>query len=101
MMKRGAIEETAHQILQDAPDSIVRFRLLRDVIKASPDSNILNIARQEMLSSRWVAELRNEQKRDGGWGSFHSAMKTKGKVATTEAAGERGGALGLGGSHPP
>jgi hypothetical protein len=99
-MKLGTIEETAHQILQDAPDSIVRFRLLRDVIKALPDSNILNIARQEMLSSGWVAELRNEQKEDGGWGRFHSAMKTKGKVATTEAAVERGLVLGLEASDP-
>src|SRR4030042_980713 len=100
MMKLGTIEETAHQVLQDAPDSIVRFRLLRDVIKALPDSNILNIARQEMLSSRWVAELKNEQEEDGGWGRFHSAMKNKGKVATTEAAVERGLALGLEASDP-
>jgi len=99
-MKLDAIEETAHQILQDAPDSIVRFRLLRDVIKALPDSNILNIARQEMLSSRWVVELRNEQKEDGSWGRFHSAMKAKGKVATTEAAVERGLTLGLEASDP-
>ena len=100
MIKLGTIEETAHQILQDAPDPIVRFRLLRDVIKTLPDSNILNIARQEMLSSHWVAELRNEQKEDGGWGRFHSAMKSKGKVATTEAAVERGLALGLEASDP-
>lgn len=99
-MKLGAIEGTAHQILQDAPDPIVSYRLLRDVIKAVPDSNILNIARQEMLSSHWVAELKNEQKEDGGWGRFHSAMKTKGKVATTEAAVERGLALGLEASDP-
>lgn len=99
-MKLGTIEETAHQILQDAPDPIIRFRLLRDVIKTLPDSNILNIARKEMLSSRWVTELRNEQKEDGGWGRFHSAMKTKGKVATTEAAVERGLALGLAASDP-
>lgn len=100
MKKIGTIEETARQILQDAPDSIVRFRLLRDVIKAPPDSNILDNARQEMLSSRWVAELRNEQKEDGGWGRLHSAMKTKGKIATTEAAVERGLALGLEPSDP-
>jgi len=53
-----------------------------------------------MLNSRWVAELRNEQREDGGWGRFHSAMKTKGKVATTEAAVERGLALGLEASDP-
>jgi len=99
-MKLRTIEGTAKQILQEAPDSTVRFRLLRDVIKALPDSNILNIARKEMLNSRWVVELRNEQREDGGWGRFHSAMKIKGKVATTEAAVERGLALGLEASDP-
>jgi hypothetical protein len=99
-MKLGTIEETAHQVLQDAPDPIVRFRLLRDVIKTLPDSDILSIARQEVLSSRWVADLKNKQKEDGGWGRFHSAMKTKDKVATTEAAVERGLALGLEASDP-
>ena len=100
-MRLGAIEETARQILQDGPGPVIRFRLLRDVIKVFPDSDMLNIARQEMLSSRWVAELRCEQKEDGGWGRFHSATKTKGKIATTEAAVERGLALGLEASDAP
>jgi hypothetical protein len=99
-MKVGKVEDTAYQILHDIPDPVVRFRLLRDVIKTLPASNMLNVARQEMLSSRWITELRNEQKEDGSWGRLHSAMKTKGKVATTEAAVERGLALGLGASDP-
>jgi hypothetical protein len=95
LMKLSTIEETARQILQDAPEPTVRFRLLRDVIKTLPSSNMLNNARQEALISHWVAELKNEQKEDGGWGRFHSATRTKGKIATTEAAVERGLALGL------
>lgn len=100
MMKISTIEEIANQILQDAPDPVVRFRLLRDVIKAPPDSNTLSAARQGMLNSRWTAEVRNKQKEDGGWGRFHSAMRPQCRLATTEAAVERGLALGLEPSDP-
>jgi hypothetical protein len=48
-----------------------------------------------MLQSRWVLKLRNEQREDGSWGRFHSALKTRGEIGTTEAAVERGLALGL------
>ena len=89
------IEEMAHRILQENPDPVVRFRLQRDVLKAPSDSDTLFHARQEMLKSRWVLELKNEQRKDGSWGRFHSAMKSKGKIVTTEAAVERGLALGL------
>lgn len=99
-MDNDTTMKTAHHILQDDPDPVVRFRLLRDVIRTFPSSNALNFARQEMSRSRWVAELRNEQREDGGWGRFHSAMKTKGRIATTEAAVERGLALGLEASDP-
>jgi len=57
-------------------------------------------AKQEMLKSRWILELEKEQRADGSWGRFHSAMKTKGKIVTTEAAVERGLALGLEASDP-
>jgi len=53
-----------------------------------------------MLQSRWVLELKNEQRADGSWGRLHSAMKSKGKIVTTEAAVERGLALGLEASDP-
>jgi hypothetical protein len=53
-----------------------------------------------MLQSRWVLELKSEQREDGSWGRFHSAMKSKGKTVTTEAAVERGLALGLEASDP-
>jgi hypothetical protein len=52
-------------------------------------------AKQEMLKSRWILELENKRRADGSWGRFHSAMKTKGNAITTEAAVERGLALGL------
>lgn len=98
MKKLKAIEESAYRILQEDSDPVVRFRLLRDVLKVPPDSDTLANARQEMLQSRWVLKLKDEQREDGSWGRFHSAMKTKGKIRTTEAAVERGLALGLEGS---
>ncbi len=100
MREHKAIEETAHRILQESPDSVVRFRLLRDVLKVAPTTEALTDARREMLKSQWIRELQEEQRRDGSWGRFHSAMKSKGKIVTTEAAVERGLALGLTASDP-
>lgn len=98
MKELKAIEETACRILREDSDSVVCFRLLRDVLKA-PSDELMN-ARRELLQSRWVLEFKNEQRKDGSWGRFHSAMKTKGKIGTTEAAVERGLALGLEASDP-
>lgn len=95
MREFEAIEYTAHHILQDNPDSTVRFRLLRDVLKVPSNDDQLVNARREMLQNPWVLELQNEQRKDGGWGRFHSAVKSKGRIPTTEAAVERGLALGL------
>lgn len=94
MKELETIKKIAHRILHDS-DSVVRFRLLRDVLKVPPDTDTLTNARREMLQSQWVLELKNEQREDGSWGRFHSAMKTKRKILTTEAAVERGLALGL------
>jgi hypothetical protein len=100
MKELEVIEETAHTILQEGPAPVVRFRLLRDVLKALPNNDVLFSAHREMLQSRWVLELKSEQREDGSWGRFHSAMKSKGKIVTTEAAVERGLALGLEASDP-
>jgi len=89
------IQGSAGRILRDDCDPVVRFRLLRDVLKSPCDSQELVDARREMLRSRWVLELESKQREDGGWGRFHSAMKSKGKIMPTEAAVERGLALGL------
>jgi len=100
MKELKAIEETAYRVLQEDPDPVVRFRLLRDVLRVPRDTNTLIDARREMLQSRSVQELESEQREDASWGRFHSAMKTKGKIVTTEAAVERGLALGLEASDP-
>ncbi|NWG11266.1 hypothetical protein HXY33_05920 [Candidatus Bathyarchaeota archaeon] len=100
MKEFEAIEETAHRIMRENPDSVVHFRLLHDVLKIGSNNDTLINAQQEMLQSRWVHELKREQRKDGSWGRFHSAMKTKGKIVTTEAAVERGLALGIEASSP-
>lgn len=90
------IEETAEKILQENPDPVVRFRLVRDVLKASHNADLFVKAKREMLKSRWVSELRREQEKDGGWGRFHSMdSKAKKKIKTTESGVERGLVLGL------
>ncbi len=100
LKEKQAIEEMANLILQKPINSVVRYRLLRDALQVKPDSETLIDARQGMLESRWVQELEGEQRQDGGWGRFHSATRSKGEIATTEAAVERGLALGLEASDP-
>ena len=94
------IKALACCILGDNCDPVVRFRLLRDVLQVHRDSAEFVDARREMLRSRWVLELKREQREDGSWGRFHSSTKTKGKIATTEVAVERGLALGLEAADP-
>jgi hypothetical protein len=89
------VEAIAAQILRERPSPVVRFRLLRDVLKEKPNSDVFVGARAEMLKSDWVRELASEQREDGSWGRFHSATKCEGKIATTETAVGRGLALGL------
>jgi len=73
---------------------------LRDVLKISSNNDEFINARRKMLQSPHVLELKNAQREDGGWGRFHSAMKSKRGIGTTEAAVERGLALGLEASDP-
>ena len=101
MSERKTIEQIAERILDQNPDPVVRFRLLRDVLRAPPDADDVIRARQRMLRSRWVLQLKREQQPDGGWGRFHSIdTKSSQKVPTTEAAVERGLALGLSAADP-
>ncbi|MGQ9565732.1 MAG: hypothetical protein ACUVT5_04215 [Candidatus Bathyarchaeales archaeon] len=90
------VEATAERILKENPDPVVRFRLMWDVLKVSPNTDLFTKAKRKMLRSRWVSELKKEQEKDGGWGKFHSIdSKAKKKIKTTEIGVERGLALGL------
>ena len=86
MKELKTIEETACRLLREGSDPVVRFRFLRDVLRVPPDSESLVNARREMLQSLWISQLKCEQREDGGWGRFHSAMKAEGRIGTTEVA---------------
>jgi hypothetical protein len=101
LTKLRIIEEIAQRILRENPDPVVRFRLLRDVLKASCQGDVMVGLRHEVCESRWVVELKHGQKSDGSWGRLHSrSSSAKGKILTTEVAVERALALGLDGTNP-
>ena len=57
--------------------------------------------RKNWSDSRWVRELAEEQRSDGGWGPFHSrSTLLKQRIPSTEVGVERALALGLDASHP-
>jgi hypothetical protein len=100
-MNPELLREIAQNVLDTNPDPAVRVRLLRDVLNVSPENHKLIRAKNDLEKSRWVAMLRDEQKRDGSWGRFHSEdTKRKQRIPTTEFGVERALALGLDASHP-
>jgi hypothetical protein len=97
----GFILEAAGRILTQDPDPVVRFLLLRDVLRRPPDSPEVVEARRELLKSCQVQQLEVEQRSDGSWGRLHSRdVSTKQKIHTTEAGVERALTLGLEADHP-
>jgi hypothetical protein len=97
----GIIEETTTRILERTPGPVVRYRLLRDVLKKTPDCPEIQQAKDNLKHSRYIQELEKEQRADGGWGAFHSrSTLLKQKIPSTEAGVERALALGLDASHP-
>jgi hypothetical protein len=96
-----AIEAQAYQILEGSPDIVVRYRLLRDVLRKAGDDIDLQQTRRGLDQSQNVQELANEQRSNGGWGAFHSRnSKIKQKILTTEVGVRRALALGLDLTHP-
>jgi hypothetical protein len=95
------VETTAAKILDQAPGIVVRYRLLRDVLKRGPDCPELRQAKDDLKHSLHVQELDREQWKDGGWGAFHSrSTRRKQKIPSTEVGVERALSLGLDASHP-
>jgi hypothetical protein len=84
------------RLLDHQPNAIVRYRLLRDVVKVPSDSPELVTARHRLLEHPWVAQLAREQKLNGVWGRFHTQdTKNKTVFITSEQAIQRALALGL------
>ncbi len=97
----SSIENTAKRILDQTTEVVVRYRLLRDVLRVELHSPELQKAKDELKHSRCIQDLSNEQHTDGGWGAFHSrSSRLKQKVPSTEVGVERALYLGLNASHP-
>jgi hypothetical protein len=97
----NAIEERAHRILEQMPEPVVRYRLLREVLKRPADDIELCQAKEALRNSCNVQELADEQWADGGWGAFHSrSTRLKQRIPSTEFGVERALALGLDPKHP-
>lgn len=97
----AAIEGAAERILEQSPGVVVRFRLLRDVLRSPRGDPALQSARANLDESQNIQELAAAQQEDGGWGRFHSgSARLKGKISSTEVGVERALALGLDAKHP-
>jgi hypothetical protein len=95
------LEHTALAILARDPEPVVRYRLLRDVLRRPAGDPDLEQARAALGTSPCVQELAAEQRADGSWGPFHSQdTRLKQKVLTTEQGIDRALALGLDAAHP-
>jgi len=95
------IEEIAKKVLQENPNKVVRYLLLRDVLREPTESQKLIEAKLALSDSLCIKELEREQRYDGSWGAFHSrSVKEKGKIPSTEVGIERALTLGLDYSHP-
>jgi len=91
------IDQVAGKVLADDPDPVVRFRLLRDVMRLDMGGSAKHLG----AASRWVRLLEQSQHADGGWGRFHSAdTRARTSIPTTEFAIDRALALGLDAEHP-
>jgi hypothetical protein len=93
---RNQIESLGRRLLEGQPNVIVRYRILRDILRLPLACADLETARTQILSHPWVEELASEQYPDGTWGCFHSMDSTvKTRFLTSETAIRRALALGL------
>lgn len=94
------IGEITSTILAHNPGQVVRYRLLRDVLKLPAGSQELSRAHDDLSDSKCILTLAQEQRPDGSWGRFHSRnSKEKQTILTTEIGVERALALGLDARH--
>jgi hypothetical protein len=99
--RQDLLQVAARRILALDPDPVVRWLLLRDILRTEAGEPELERARQLLLTSRWVRQLEGEQWEDGSWGRFHSMdSRSRQRVPTTEVGVERALALGLPADHP-
>lgn len=96
MISQQEIIRRAERLLSMKPDPVPRFLIIRDILKLSPETVEYREAKAELLQSKWLRELSEEQWENGSWGRFHTQdTKVKQKIITTEWAVNRGLELGL------
>jgi len=90
------ILQAARELLAAHPGIVVRWRLLRQVLRLHPEDPGLVEAKRALKSDSWVQQLERSQLADGSWGRFHTQdTKLKTVFRTTEQAIDRAFALGL------
>jgi hypothetical protein len=95
------IETTAWRLLSLYPQSVPRFRLLRDVLKLHTDDLLLLQAQTDLSQSLRINQLVTDQREDGSWGRFHSRdSRVNQAIPTTEIGVYRALSLGLEADHP-
>jgi hypothetical protein len=95
------IHHSAREILATHTDAIIRWRLLREVLRFPADHPEVEEAKAAALESKWVRQLEEAQLPDGSFGRFHSQdSKQKTTFRTSEEAIDRAFALGLEVDHP-
>ena len=93
---RRAVLRTALRVLDHGPDPAACLRLRREVLRQPADAAEVLAAWAALRSSRAYGELVSTQRRDGGWGRFHSEdARRRRPVPTTEYAVRRALALGV------
>jgi hypothetical protein len=101
MIRRGDVFRLANQLLDEAPDPVVRYQLLQGVLHRSPSDRGLIAARQHAWRTPHLEPIRSEQRSNGGWGHFHGARNPPAyRVPNGEHGIDRALALGLDASHP-
>ena len=94
------IQRIADLILDENPESIIQFKLLKEVIRVGNneiDEELLLAIEQ----NKWVQLLQEEQWSDGSWGRLHSKdTSKKQKIPTTEMGVRKARLLGLEKNHP-
>ncbi len=84
------IQDTAESLLKLDPDPIPRVRILADLLERSDTDRSLIEAKRDVLQSRWLQVLAEEQRKNGSWGRFHSADSSATyRIPTTEVAVDR------------
>ena len=95
-MDSSDITDIANRLLRLDPDPAPRVRILRDLLDRPAIDPEVRTAVSGVRRSRWVRQLVEEQRDDGGWGRFHSMdSRSKHRVRTTEQAVDRALSLGL------